>query len=52
MKGNKDALDASLFNYTGAFLKLKDRITAHPRGAFISVGDWTHTETNLLSLTT
>ena len=28
------------------------RITAHPRGAFISVGDWTHTETNLLSLTT
>ena len=28
------------------------RITAHPRGAFISVGDWTPTETNLLLLTT
>ena len=28
------------------------RITAHPRGAFISVRDWTPTETNLLSLTT
>ena len=27
------------------------RITAHPRGAFISVGDWTPTETNLLLLT-
>ena len=28
------------------------RITAHPRGAFISVGDWTPTETNLLLLAT
>ena len=28
------------------------RITAHPRGAFISVGDLTPTETNLLLLTT
>ena len=28
------------------------RITAHPRGAFISVGDWTPTGTNLLLLTT
>ena len=28
------------------------RITVHPRGAFISVGDWTPTETNLLLLTT
>ena len=28
------------------------RITAHPRGAFISVGDPTPTETNLLLLTT
>ena len=27
-------------------------LTAHPRGAFISVGDWTPTETNLLLLTT
>ena len=27
------------------------RITAHPRGAFISVRDWTPTETNLLLLT-
>ncbi len=26
--------------------------SAHPRGAFISVGDWTPTETNLLLLTT
>ena len=28
------------------------RITAHPRGAFISVGDWTPTEKDLLLLTT
>ena len=28
------------------------RITAHPRGAFISVGDPTPTETNLILLTT
>ena len=28
------------------------RITAHPRGAFISVGDWTPTEKYLLLLTT
>jgi hypothetical protein len=29
-----------------------NKITVHPRGAFISVGDWIPTETNLLSLTT
>ena len=28
------------------------RIRAHPRGAFISVRDWTLTETNLLLLIT
>jgi len=26
---------------------LPNRIPAHPRGAFISVGDWTPTETSL-----